>query len=86
MIIVKIELWPYGDESKKSDLGRIEIANDVTKTLTTGGSKGDYKVTLFQRGGKRVWRSLDIIDFPRKRLTAYDLVYRILKDVVGGRN
>ncbi len=37
MIVVKVEIWPFGDQSKRQEIGRMYIAN-------TGGDhiKGNY--------------------------------------------
>lgn len=83
MIKVIIELWPRGDESRKSVLGEIDICND-------GKSKnpriGNYNARLKKFGGKGTWKSGNVSGFPRKALGPYDLLYRILKNIVGYRN
>ena len=81
MILVKIELHPRGDASKAKELGRIKIGNTGTGTST----KGNYTAALFDKA-KRRFRVVDITGFPRKRLLAFDLVYRILKAAIGERN
>ena len=67
MIVVKIEMWPHGDEAKSRPLGRIEIANDSSGDQRTGhyngklhaeytdenGRKG--RVTNFKRSDQSVW-------------------------------
>jgi len=69
------------DEDKK--LGTMLIANDGTGTWTSG----NYKYKIFKKGKvKSTWRGGFIKKFPRTRLTAWDLLYRILRDTVGHRN
>jgi hypothetical protein len=36
MLKIKIELWPFGDESKKRTLGELDIWNDATGTADFG--------------------------------------------------
>lgn len=81
MIYIRIELWPFGDESKKRLLGEAVIANDATGNA----SRGNYKAIL-RNSTKRVFRKGTVEDFPRKRLNVYDLLYRVLKNTVGERN
>ena len=82
MIRITIELLPRGDEALKRHLGTITIAN-------TGGTptRGNYRARLSKRGRpNQVWKEGQITNFPRKRLGAYDLLYRALAAVVGERN
>ena len=46
MVVVKIEMWPHGDESKAYGLGVVHIANDGTGD--TG--KGNYDIEV-KHGG-----------------------------------
>jgi hypothetical protein len=83
MIRITIELLPFGFEENKRHLGTITIANDASDTLTSG----NYKAKLSQSGeSARPWKETYIKDFPRKQRNAYDLLYRVLKQVVGERN
>ena len=36
MLVVKLELWPWGNESRARELGRCVIANDGEGSVTTG--------------------------------------------------
>jgi len=83
MIVVTVELWPLGDESLKRHLGIAVIANDATGTPTIG----NYRVVFSKAGRpKAEWRRAAVSGFPRKRLGAWDLLYRCLKVAVGDRN
>lgn len=83
MIVVKLELWPFGDESKARPLGTAIIANDGSGSNGTG----NYRVVLSKRGKKAgKWKEGALEGFPRKRLGAWDLLYRALDVVVGDRN
>jgi hypothetical protein len=81
MLVVKIELWPGGYEDKKRLLAMGTITNTGSGSLT----KGDYFVDLRDAAG-RPWKHGSVTDFPRKRLLAWDLLCRALKNVVGERN
>lgn len=84
MIVVRVELWPSGDESSKRELGVAHIAN-------TGGTHeiGEYAVTLFKsreyatKAG--VWKAGKVKGFARLRLGPWDLLYRALQATVGTR-
>lgn len=60
MIVVKLELWPCGDESRATEIGRTYIANDGTGTL----ERGDYKVAVCRRGTTDVPREVYPEDYP----------------------
>ena len=75
MIVVKIELWPMGFESKKRELGRMLIRN-------RGGTqkRGDYGVQVLRKGSKsKVLRECGIKDYPRESYNIWRLIYRALK-------
>jgi hypothetical protein len=86
MLVIRIEEWPYGDESRKKDLGVAHIANDVSGTL----SSGNYWFKLFKSPeyakSPGIWKKGNVYNFPRKRLGPWDLLYRVLKEGVGDRN
>ena len=79
MIVIKVELWPYGYEERKEDLGVCAIWNTGEGTPT----RGSYRYRLWF---ERKMISGDIDNFPRKRLTAWDLLCRILVKALGDRN
>ena len=83
MIVIKIEMWPKGDEKLKRSLGKAIICNDGKGTLT----KGNYKCIFYKKGRSgKVYKETNVKLFPRKRLLVWDLLYRCLKNIVGGRN
>jgi len=83
MLVIKIELWPRGDEKEKKLLHVGWIGNVGTGTRTSG----NYKYVLSQRNTPgRTLRKGFINGFPRKRLSAWDLLYRCLREAVGDRN
>lgn len=80
MVVIKVEMWPHGDESRKYSLASATIAN-IGGDVTTG----DYEYKLFNKAGG-FWKAGFIKGFPRKRLMAFDLLYRALKEAFGKRN
>lgn len=81
MVVVKIELWPHGEESQKRDLGCLVISNDGT-----GDEKvSNYDVTASHAGiffGKRKepFKRGKVVGFMRN-LSPYRLVSRALKAI-----
>lgn len=43
MLVIKVELWPFGDESKKREIAAAEIWNTGTGTI----DKGNYDSSFF---------------------------------------
>lgn len=84
MIVVRIELWPKGDESRKREIGVGHITN-------VGGTaaRGDYKVKLLKSPeyAKRdgIWRSGEVHRFPRggKVFGPWDLLLLALSAALG---
>ena len=78
MVVVKIELWPGGDESKCRTIGIAKIANDCTGD----SERGNYRVELSHSGSyfgrPGVWRRGRVFDHLR-RLSPYHLVLDALK-------
>ena len=68
---------------KPQHLGTAKIWNDATGDLRSG----NYQATLSVRGiSNQVWKKGMVKGFARKRLKAWDLLYRVLEDIVGSRN
>ena len=81
MLRVTVELVPCGIESRAKVIATGIIANTGTGTPT----RGDYRIELRDAAGRK-WKRGGITGFPRKRLLAWDLLYRALGRVVGNRN
>lgn len=80
MVVVKIELWPGGNELAKRSLGFAEI------TKQSGSTKlvGNYSVKLFEAGKqRRLWKTGVVEGFPRKRLGGWCLLYIALRNIIG---
>jgi hypothetical protein len=81
MLVVKIELWPLGCESRKKTLAVGHIINDGSGSM----SSGNYRIELFNAAG-RLWKTGRVEKFPRRRLLAWDLLCRALTGILGPRN
>lgn len=84
LITVKIELWPWGDEKRAREIGRMYIAN-------VGGTveRGDYDVAVCRRGtmevpqpvdpeGPKATRSGEVKNYPRLSYNVWRLIARAL--------
>lgn len=79
MIVVRIELWPFGDHTKKRLLGVATICND----LSGDKKRGNYNVELSHAGKylqkkKGMWKK-GRVENHRRSLSPYHLVYKALK-------
>lgn len=79
MLAIKIELWPYGDQSKAKVLGMCMIANDGTGDQETGNYYAIFK-------DDKCEKKSEVKSFPRLRLNAFDLLFRALRGAFGDRN
>lgn len=81
MVVVKIELWPGGDSSRAREIGRVNIANDMTRDQ----DRGNYNCALSHAGsyyGKPgAWKTSRVTNHLR-RLSPYHLVYQALKNAL----
>lgn len=84
MLVVKIEMWPRGQEDRSFEIGRTYIWNK-------GGNdkRGDYNVAVKRKGdferkdgylpSKGAMRSGEVINYPRLSYNVWRLVLRALK-------
>lgn len=80
MIVVKIELWPFGDESRAKLLHVGHIWNTGQGDLVTG----EYQASFHgKRGGG--WRQGAVTGFKRQRRTAWELLYLALGNALEPR-
>ena len=83
MLRVTVELCPKRHTSNPELLGTAIIYNDLSGDLNSG----NYSVAFYKRGSKKVlWKKSRVENFPRKKLLAWDLLYRALDAIVGQRN
>jgi len=80
MLVVKIELHS-AVTGKVTTIASGKIVNTGSGTPT----RGNYRVELRDAAG-RPWKNTAVEDFPRKRLLAWDLLYRALARIIGNRN
>ena len=70
MIVVKADLKSAIHSSRDELLCEVHIANDGTGT----GSRGNYDVRLYSRGGKRLIRTARVENWPRNERPAWRLI------------
>lgn len=82
MIVVKVELWPFGRESEAEEIGRAYITNDGSGAP----NRGNYDVEVCRRGttekpsdGGTATRTGRVEDYPRRSYNVWRLVKRALK-------
>jgi hypothetical protein len=80
MLVVKIELWPGGDERSAKMLGIGKIVNDGRGCE----KRGSYYFTL--RTVRRVWAIGRVEGFARKSRNAWELLHLCLKAAIEGNN
>lgn len=92
MIVIKMELWPGGDEGHAIDLGRCVIGNDVVRSLESGLTLGDYDVRIekgemYSRRPGDVWKKGHVTGFKRssRQVGPWELLFHALKNTLGRR-
>lgn len=78
MLVVKIEIWPFGNKHKARTLGEMHIVNDGTGT----GERGNYRADILPPE----WHSyfpdenlhIEVRDWPRTEKSAWYLLKEIL--------
>ena len=51
MLVVNLEYWPHGAESKRESLGQLRIGNALTGTQ----EYGNYHYRLYDKNGNMLW-------------------------------
>jgi hypothetical protein len=80
VLVIRVELWPGGDERRKRELALMTIANDGTGDIKTG----NYVGSVFRKGAlaedctKRPLRSAEVKGYKRLNLHVWNLVARML--------
>lgn len=87
MIVVKLEMWPSGDESRKVDLGTAHIANLSGLADLSAYSVRLLKGAAYSRRPGETYRSGRVPAFPRrdKRWGPWELLALALEATVGDR-
>lgn len=84
MLVIKIEMWPNGDESKAYEHSRAYITNDGITSKETHGVYGSYDVRFMQSikfNPKRVWKTGRAKKIHRTRRGVWDILYVALRSV-----
>ena len=77
MLVVKIELWPGGDEKRCREIGRMRIINQGG---TASAERGDYSIHLMRKGTTdTMQRTGEVLDYPRLSYPVWKLVRRALE-------
>jgi hypothetical protein len=82
MIVVKVELWPMGNEEKAKELSRAYIANDYETSKKTKGEYGSYDAKFMQSilfNPKKIWKKGRAENVHRKKRGVWDIIYLCLK-------
>lgn len=88
MIRITIEMVPLGNEKRAYVMARGIIGNDSSGSV----ARGSYNAAISRVSHRRPlntggwWKIAKIEDFPRTRLSVWDLLYRALRELVGERN
>ena len=76
MLVIKIELWPFGRKENAKTLFVGTVGNDLSGTSTSG----NYNVRLYQKGSaKKIWKEGRVEGFPRSKKNAWYLILEALK-------
>lgn len=79
MIVIRVELWPCGYETRKKILGTMRIVNDGTGTDKRGNYYADVlRAKSSVKRPKSSLRHATINDWPRKSRPVWDLVLECL--------
>lgn len=83
MVVIQVQMWPRGSKAEAYSLGTLTIALDpVTSTPTLR----NYTWRITRLRDKGTWKSGRIEGHTPKTRGPWDLLYRILRNVVGHRN
>lgn len=79
MIVITVEIWPFGYKDNRRTLSTAHIWNDGTGT----NEIGNYGYRVFDENNKIINKGV-IKNYPR-RLMVWNLIYRILRKVLRGK-
>lgn len=74
MIVCRLELWPCGNKDTAVSLGTIVITNDGSGSVM----RGHYEARCWGKKGRPLKRYGEVRNFPRRSLTAFHLLKRVL--------
>ncbi len=73
MLVISIDLWKYGCEDLKKNLGTLRIINEGTGTHT----RGDYRAEFIDKNGRK-FKTTTLKDWPRKARSVWQLLKAVL--------
>lgn len=86
MVVIRAELWKKGNPEDKVLLGVAYIKNNGFGS-EINQNIGDYYVEITKKNSEtHIFKQGKVLNFPRKKLGVWDLLYRALKEIVGDRN
>lgn len=84
MLVIKIELWPFGEEEKSKEIARAFICNDGETSKKTRGIFGSYDAKFMQSdryNPKKVWKKGRAENIHRTKRGVWDILYLCLKSI-----
>lgn len=84
MLVVRIELWPLGNYSRRRTIGTVVISNDGTGTLEDGNYDCALAHAESHNDKTGAWKGGRVTDHPR-RLSPYHLPLRAIDACLKGR-
>ena len=80
MIVVKVEIWPFGDEKKAHEIGRLLIHNRGDHPDRP--RRGNYGVRLLRRGSKTaIRRTAEVLNHARLSNDVWKLIRKALESL-----
>ena len=77
MLVVKVELWPYGDPKRSREIGRMHIIN---KGESPTEDRGNYVTHLMRKGtSSTVQKTAEVLEYPRLSYPVWKLIKRALE-------
>lgn len=79
MIVIKIELWPYGIEDKAREISRAYIVNDIETSHRTKGKFKSYNASFLKPNAQKVWKKGKADKVHRTKKNVWDILYLCLR-------
>lgn len=84
MLVIKVELWKWGNKEDAKEIGRMYIANDGTGS----SRRGNYDAWICRKGSTErpphgsYTRKGRVEDYPRKSYIVWKLIKRALNNIL----
>ncbi|KKL72448.1 hypothetical protein LCGC14_2084810 [marine sediment metagenome] len=79
MIVIRVEMWPFGSKSNSRTLATAKITNMMT---SASANLGNYKVELTLANENKIWRKIEVKGFRRKSYNIWYLLKLILNELI----